>query len=101
VKLYVGDLEPALVFDLTATPTPDLSTASVQVRGVHYPSGDVFTNNSPGVVGLVVTHNWVSPQTNKVGRIFAEVIATWPGARPQTFPDDQRVVEIRPHPSAT
>jgi hypothetical protein len=34
-----------------------------------------------------VTHNWVAGETDTPGRIWVDVIVTWPSGKPQHFPD--------------
>jgi hypothetical protein len=86
VRLKQGDREPPLIFDLSGTPTPDLTTASsVLVRG--WRNGLlVITDSAPVTTATTVTHNWVAGETDTAGRTWFEVKVTWPGTKPQVYP---------------
>lgn len=83
-----GDLKPDLIIDCTSNggvPNFTLAT-SVQVvcrrEGATTP---LFTRNATGDATGAVTYVWQAGDTDTVGRLLFEVIASWGGA-PQRFP---------------
>lgn len=98
MRIKAGDLTPPLVVDLTdtdettnpPTTTPvDLTPATaVHVKAtqggvVLFDDAAPARDNAAGVV----THQWAAGETDIPGRMFVEVRVTWPGGKPQTFPD--------------
>lgn len=83
-----GDLMPLLAGTLTDKDTPvDLSTAVV-VRVLGYKDGVLVINRSvTGSADGRFTMAWDPPDTATTGDILMEVEVTWPGAKPQTFPN--------------
>lgn len=88
------DLEPPLVSDLSGS-AGDLTTPGItwKVVAAYMNLAPAWTDNAPTVVILsptsaTVTHNWVAGQTDVVGTQLITVKATWPGSRPQSFPED-------------
>lgn len=87
------DLEPPLVSDLIGS-AGDLTTPGItwKVVAAYMNLAPAWTDTSPTVTVLsptsaTVTHNWVSGQTDVAGTQLVEIQATWPGGRPQTFPE--------------
>jgi hypothetical protein len=100
VRIKAGDLLPPLVIDLTDNDLPlNITTATgVSVIGTQGTT-TVFTDNAPtrDNANGIVTHTWVAPQTATPGRMWVEVVVTWPTAKPQTFPAlGQLAVDIEP-----
>jgi hypothetical protein len=100
VRIKAGDLLPPLVIDLTDNDAPiDITTATaVHVIGTQG-TATVFDDAAPtrNNTAGIVTHTWVAPQTATPGRMWIEVIVTWPTAKPQTFPAlGQLAVDIEP-----
>jgi hypothetical protein len=86
VRLKQGDRQPPLVMDLSGNPVPNLATATA-VRVLGWRDGvNVITDAAPTVSGLTVTHNWVAPETDTLGRIWFEVDVTDASGKHQTFP---------------
>lgn len=91
--MKAGDLLPALVIDVTdlvdgvVQPVNLTSATAVRVLGIQG-VGQAFDDTSPtrDNANGVVTHNWVAGETDTVGRIWVDVIVTWPGGKPQHFP---------------
>jgi hypothetical protein len=89
MNLKRGDLKPDLIITCTSDgAVPDFTTATtVQVvcrrEGA---AAALFTRNATGNALGQVTYAWQSGDTDTVGRLLFEVIATWPGTKPQRFP---------------
>jgi hypothetical protein len=87
VRIHKGDLKPALVIACTSTDPFNLNDAtSVIIRATQ---GITVTNLSCVVSGdgQSVSHQWVAGETDVPGQIYARVIPTWGGGRPQAFPN--------------
>lgn len=95
--MKTGDLEPPWQVAISdSDQTTDLSVVD-SWRFVASQGGAVlFTDTDPAVVvgssvwEATVTHTWVAEETDTPGRIVAEIVATWPGGREQTFPSTGR-----------
>jgi hypothetical protein len=86
VRLKQGDRQPPLIFDLSGDPAPNLAAASA-VRVLGWRDGTLaITDVAPTISGLTVTHNWVAPETDTLGRIWFEVDVTDNTGKHQTFP---------------
>jgi hypothetical protein len=89
MNLKRGDLKPDLIITCTsAGAVPDFTTASsVQVACRREGAATVlFTRTATGNSLGQVTYVWQTGDTDTVGRLLFEVIATWPGTKPQRFP---------------
>jgi hypothetical protein len=93
--MKTGDLEPPWRIAISDSDGQADLTGVVSWRlVVSLNNGDIaFTDNDPTVVvdpgslfSASVTHTWVDGQTDAAGVLRAEVVATWPGDREQTFP---------------
>jgi hypothetical protein len=89
MNIKKGDLKPDLVIACTSNGVaPDFTTATtVQVvcrrEGA---AAALFTRSATGDANGNVTYTWQSGDTDTVGRLLFEVLATWPGTKPQRFP---------------
>ncbi len=90
-NLKQGDLRPPLslqLLDSGGTAQADLGDAdSIELRWTD-PSGVVHTEDLAleDEVTATVEYEWQSGETALVGRYTGEVVVTWPGDVPQTFP---------------
>lgn len=89
-RIKQHDLEPPLVADISGSAgdlTGVVSWRVIAKRGETV----VFNDTSPTpsdvtATTATITHEWVAGETDTVGVMSAEVEATWPGGRKQTFP---------------
>lgn len=103
-EIVKGDLEPDMQLNLTVNgAAKDISTAvSYQLRWKK-PDGTVSTvalasvNLAQGQVKRV----WVSGDTDLVGIHRGQVVVTWSGSEPQTFPSDGSYYYWYVHPQLT
>lgn len=99
-KIKRGDLEPPLEISCTRDGTSvDLTNAdSVHVVLAHSVSGETpVRREASGTADGKVVMAWQAEDTDVVGIINVEVEVTWPGGRPETFPDDDYLaVEVVP-----
>lgn len=86
-----GDLLPSMPVTLTDNDVPvNLSTATaIQVVGIRHGIKIIdFTYGSPGPANGLLTIQWPNNSTLLLGLILFEFVVTWPGAKPQTFPEE-------------
>lgn len=99
--MKTGDTLPDLVVNLTDNGTPvDLTAASSVVINATLGPDVLFTDTSPTIDADAgkVTHTWAAAETANPGRVWFEVVVTWPSGE-QTFPDKgQLAVDIEGNP---
>lgn len=98
MRMVQGSTEPSLQVTLTGETGPvELSTATkVEVRGELHDT-QLFRREVPGPLaddGLV-DMLWVDGDTDQPGRIWVDVLVTWPGDRLQWFRSAD-VVDVEP-----
>lgn len=88
MRMKAGSLKPAFQVVLESGGVPiDLTGATVSVRATQ-DGVQLFNDVAPTIDAPngKVTHTWVSPQTDTVGRIFLTATMTQPDAKPVKFP---------------
>jgi hypothetical protein len=96
-----GDLKPDLQVTCTSNNSGvDLTTATT-VQFVCRKEGATsvfFTRNATSVSAQgVATYAWQAGDTDTVGRLLFEVVATWTGSKPQHYPPESSLpVDITP-----
>jgi hypothetical protein len=98
-SIKTGDLEPPWQVAISdGAQAADLTTVESWRFVARQGSAVLFTDTNPTVVvdgtntyEATVTHDWVAGETDVAGRVDAEIVAVWPGAREQTFPSSGRV----------
>lgn len=93
MKMFRGDLEPALRVRLTENnlPIPLESAALVRVIGRQNRTV-VFSREATAAEDGVVTMAWRPGDTDRVGPMDIEVEVVWPGTRPQTVRADEPIL---------
>jgi hypothetical protein len=92
--MKTGDLEPDWIVDIgDELAGGDLNTVEDWRFVASLSNTIVFTDTNPTVVVdpqnsavAAVSHTWVDGETDDPGTLRAEIVATWPGGREQTFP---------------
>ena len=91
MKIYTGDLEPALEITLSDKDGADFDATDATAIRIIGTLGatEVFDRAPTSIthVGLttVLTMNWQTGDTDTAGRVKLEVEVMWPGDRPQTI----------------
>ncbi len=89
MKLKRGDLKPDLVITCTSDGAVPNFTTATTVQVVCRREGAavaLFTRTATGDALGKVTYVWQAGDTDTVGRLLFEVVATWTGSKPQRFP---------------
>lgn len=89
MRLKRGDLKPDITINCTSNGVAPNFTTATTVQVVCRREGAaaaLFTRAATGDANGVVTYVWQAGDTDTVGRLLFEVIATWPGSKPQRFP---------------
>jgi hypothetical protein len=89
MKMKRGDRKPDLLITCTSDGDVVDFTTATTVEVVCRREGAtaaLFTRAATGNSSGVVTYTWQAGDTDTVGRLLFEVLATWPGTAPQRFP---------------
>jgi len=92
VEMYVGDLEPDLMVQLTSNNLPLITSEVATAHVLGYLNGELlFTNSADIDDDGTVTMTWNGTDTDQVGTLRFKVRLTWPDSRPQTVEVDDVV----------